>query len=90
MFIMDSLCCSTMVYFFLLKAQLKKKNYVLKWPQHTSSNQISDSIIFFFTKCKKAIVLYDKVVDFLGWERKVILCKKGFFPSCCFVEQKKS
>lgn len=90
MFIMDSLCCSTMVYFFLLKAQLKKKNYAFKWPQHTSSNQITKWLNnFFFTKCKKAIVLYDKVVDFLGWERKVILCKKCFFPSC-FVEQKKS
>lgn len=44
---------------------------------------------FFFYEMKKAIVLYDKVVDFLGWERKVILCKKCFFPSCCFVEQKK-
>lgn len=34
---------------------------------------------FFFMKCKKVIVFYDKVVDFLGWECKVILCKKGVF-----------
>lgn len=44
---------------------------------------------FFFTKCKKAIVLYDKVVDFLGWERKVILCKKGFFFLLLFCVTKK-
>lgn len=77
-------------YISFTKGTTEEKKHALKWPQHTSLKPNKWHKIFFLRNVKRQLFLIIRLFDFLGWECKVIVCKKGFLSLLLFRRTKKT